>query len=370
MKVLHVLNELKFSGAEVMYVAAAPIFQKNNCDLYVLNTSILLGEYASQFENAGYKVLHMPIPDSMMKQVRMRNEIIDFLKKGEYDVIHVHRAQLAWIFAYCCNKLCIPCVYTYHSVFGYRWQSYIIRFLQRYCQRRLWKLRQTSISDSVYNFEKKVFCNPTTLIYNWWDNNNFYPMQFIEEKNSFRKALGIPSDSMVLISVGSCRPLKRHKDVILAFSEILKERPKSFYIHVGDGELNEEEKQLVNSLGLERKVLFAGNQNNVRKYLIASDIYTMTSTAEGISLTTIEAMACNIPCVLYNVPGLCDFNSELQTSILIPEDYHTLAKNVIELYDNYELKSELIQNAYNYVYKKFSMEKNVKCFLELYTKNI
>lgn len=368
MKVLHVLNELKFSGAEVMYVAAAPIFIANGCELHVLNSSLELGEYAKQFEDVGYKVYHMPLPNSLIKQVRMRDEICNFIKNGNYDVVHVHRAQLAWIFAYCCHKLAVPCVYTYHSVFGYRWQSYIVRFLQRYSQRHFWKLRQTSISDSVYNFERKIFFNPTKLIYNWWNHNKFYPLQSEIEKSEIRKDLGIPIDSMVLISVGSCRALKRHKDVIHAFSEIVKSRPNSFYIHVGDGELNAEEKRLVSSLGLNEKVLFAGNQNDVRKYLVASDIYTMTSTAEGISLTTIEAMACGIPCVLYNVPGLCDFNSVIQTSILIPENYLDLSSNVIALYDNSLLREKLKKNALNYIFQKFSMEKNVKSFLELYNR--
>lgn len=49
MKVIHFLYELKFSGAEIMYVDAAPIFQKFGCELTVVNTAPQLGEYASSF---------------------------------------------------------------------------------------------------------------------------------------------------------------------------------------------------------------------------------------------------------------------------------------------------------------------------------
>lgn len=56
MKVLHILHELKFSGAEIMYVDAASIFQKLGCDLSIVNTANHLGEYAPYFEKAGYKV--------------------------------------------------------------------------------------------------------------------------------------------------------------------------------------------------------------------------------------------------------------------------------------------------------------------------
>ena len=37
MKILHVLYELKFSGAEIMYVDAADEFRSLGCELYVIN---------------------------------------------------------------------------------------------------------------------------------------------------------------------------------------------------------------------------------------------------------------------------------------------------------------------------------------------
>ena len=92
----------------------------------------------------------------------------------------------------------------------------------------------------------------------------------------------------------------------------------------------------------------------------------MPSIFEGISLTTIEAMACLIPSVLYNVPGLCDFNQEKECSELIAEDYHILAKTVIELFRNKERQQELIKNAKEFVDKKFYMKTNVKKIFELY----
>ena len=58
MRVLHILDELKFSGAEIMYVAAAKLFQDLGCELYVVNTANHLGEYTPFFKEAGYTVLH------------------------------------------------------------------------------------------------------------------------------------------------------------------------------------------------------------------------------------------------------------------------------------------------------------------------
>ena len=67
----------------------------------------------------------------------------------------------------------------------------------------------------------------------------------------------------------------------------------------------------------------------LEKYLIASDIYLMPSMHEGIPITTIECLACGIPTILYDVPGLHDFNQEEECSILIKEDYHFIGANSI-----------------------------------------
>lgn len=40
MRVLHIFNEIKYSGAEIMYADAAPIFTAKGCTLFALETSL------------------------------------------------------------------------------------------------------------------------------------------------------------------------------------------------------------------------------------------------------------------------------------------------------------------------------------------
>ena len=94
----------------------------------------------------------------------------------------------------------------------------------------------------------------------------------------------------------------------------------------------------------------------------------MPSKHEGIPITTIEALGSMIPSILYNVPGLRDFNKEKECSELIKEDYLILAKTIIELYRNKERQQYLIQNAKEFVDRNFYMETNVKRIFELYKK--
>lgn len=367
MKILHVLNELKFSGAEIMYVDTAPIFKQLGAELYVWNTSLNMGEFAPFFERAGYTSCEKYIPSSFFKQWKMRKEIIKALKDGAFDAVHVHRSDIAFLMAYCTHQLGIPCVYTYHNVFGYKWYTYLWHLIKRKIQTKVWNLRQTTISDSVYNHELKIYHNSTKKIYNWWGCNRFFPA-CNDEKLAVRNQIDISSDAFVLVSVGGCSKIKRHSHIIKALPKIIDRYPNVIYLHLGNGNTHKDEEKLAKELGVYEHIRFCGNQTDVRKYLIASDIYIMPSIYEGISITTIEAMACHIPCVLYDVPGLKDFNHTEETAVIIPENYQMLADSVISLYEDNEKQQRLICNAHKHIFDRYYMENNARKIFDLYKK--
>lgn len=368
MKVIHFLHELKFSGAEIMYVDAAPVFQKLECKLSVVNTSTRLGEYAPFFENSGYKVFHFPYPKNILKRWGYYKKIIVFLRKEKFDVVHIHSSALKWGLSYCAWRAGCKPIYTFHNVFKSRWYSYLYHWWLRWSAKHIFGCIFQTISDSVYENEKIYYHNDTVKIYNWYGCKRFYPAKS-GEKQEIRAKFNIPQDALVIISVGSCSPIKRHTDMIKALYDIVKENPNTIYLHLGEGVSLQEEKELVKNLGLSNNVYFCGNRKDVRQYLIASDIYVMPSKHEGIPITTIEAMASKIPCILYNVPGLKDFNKEEECSDLIEENYKTLAERILKLHKDKVRQKFLIDNAKNFVDKNFFLETNVKKIFELYNKS-
>lgn len=368
MKVLHILNELKFSGAEIMYVDAAPIFQEIGCDLSVLATANEVGEYAPYFERSGYQVYHYPMPSlkKYVNRIKFYIQIIKLLKKEKFNVVHIHSSKARLGFAFCAWRSNIRSVYTFHNVFASRFISYPYHLLQRLTAKYLFKCKFQTISESVYQNELKVYHNDTIKVNNWYDNSRYFPAVG-DEKNNFRKELGISNSTLVLISVGGCSSVKRHTDIIEALSLILEKIPDCIYLHLGTGCSEVEEKLLANKKGIQDKIRFLGNQENVRKYLIVSDIYLMTSQFEGISLTTIEAMACSIPAILYNVPGLRDFNKGGVNSILIPEDFKVLANAIVEMVANPKGTETMINNAKVSVEQLYNMRTNATEIYKLYS---
>ena len=367
MKVIHILHSLKFSGAEIMYVDAAPFFQEKGCELTVMATANNLGEFAINFENSGYNVLHesMPPLTQYFKRLLYYKKIIKLFKKNKFDIVHIHASKAMWGFSFCAWISNSKSVYTFHSVFPTHLYSFPYHLLLRWSAKYLLCCKFQTISDTVSDHESKLYYNKTKKIYNWYGNKRYFAAP-LEEKNSMRSKLGIAIDDLVVISVGGCNEGKRHTDIIKALPLVLNKIPNTFYLHLGNGDTESEEKELAKSLGISENIIFCNNQQDVRKYLIASDIYLMTSKFEGISITTIEAMACGIPTILYNVPGLRDFNLEGENSLLIKEDYLLLANSIIDLFANKSLMTNLAINAKIFVNKKFNLEQNASMIYDLY----
>lgn len=367
MKILHILHELKFSGAEIMYVDAASLFQEKGCELTVMATAKELGEYAINFEKAGYSILHLPMPvlKKYLKRIAFYRKVIDVLKSGKFEVVHIHSSGAMWGFALCAVLTKTKSVYTFHNVFPTHFYTYPYHVLLRWSAKYIFKCKFQTISDSVFNHEANLYQNTTSKIYNWYGNKRYFPAT-LEEKSNVRKELGIDPNALVLISVGGCSTVKRHSDILKALPLVLEKIPNTIYLHLGKGETEQHEKNLALSLGIEEKVWFCNNQQDVRKYLVASDIYLMPSKFEGISLTTIEAMACNIPAVLYDVPGLRDFNKDGVNSILIPENFKALATAIVEMVANPNGTEIMINNAKSSVDKLYNMQTNATEIYKLY----
>ncbi|WP_198012029.1 glycosyltransferase family 4 protein [Gillisia sp. CAL575] len=367
MKVLHILHELKYSGAEIMYVDAAPVFKSLGYDLSVVATAKNLGEFSPKFRAAGYTVYHKTIPKkkAVIQRLGYYSKFINFIKREQYEVIHNHSSATYWGMALCARLAGIKCVHTFHNVFPTSWYSRWYHIWMRWTAKNLFNCTFQTISDSVYQNEHEIFLNNTTLVNNWYGNNRFYPAAQ-GEKEVIRKELNIDTDALVLISVGGCSHIKRHSDIIKALPRIIEKYPNTIYFHLGEGDTLSGEEKLAKDLKVAKYIRFKGNQKNVRKFLISSDIYLMTSKFEGISLTTIEAMACKIPAVLYDVPGLRDFNSTQQNAVLIKADISELVQSINKLYNDNLLKEDIISKAKFFVDEKYNMEKNARSIAKLY----
>ena len=367
MKILHIFNEIKFSGAEIMYASAAPLFQKEGFELMAFSTGQQLGEYASEFEDKEIKTYHKKIHSYpfTIQGVRYYINLYKFFKKEKVDILHVHRNDLYFVavVAWLAN---IKCIKTQHNKFRNRWFTWLIAVLRRLIIRKVFNTTFQTISESVFNNELNYYKNPSVHINNWYDNKKFYPAKDDSEKQDLRLKLDIQVDAYVIISTGGCSEIKNHHDIIKAIALIDDQIQNLCYLHLGSGHTEKEEKELAKELNVFNSIKFLGNRKEVRDYLIASDVYVMPSKFEGLGNAALEAMACKVPTILFDVPGLRNLIDDNNNGLLIEPKVNELSNKLLYYYQNPQTAKARAKHAFVFANNKFSMEENVRKMLDLY----
>ncbi|GBL45102.1 glycosyltransferase [Sulfuriferula multivorans] len=305
MKVLHVLNELRPSGAEIMLRIAAPLFRENGVECELLATGETVGPYAPVLEAAGYRIHHIPFarsPAFFMAVAR-------FAKRSGFDLVHMHseRGFIGYVLAARMAGL-RRLVRTVHNNFNFGGWLRMRRGFERRLAERL-GVRFIAIAPGVEQTERRLYGTSPLLIPNWFDSAHFHPVT-PEERAAARAAFGVRPDEYALVSVGNCSVVKNHTALIEALARCT-EFPWR-YLHIGLEEPGAPERVLAERLGIADRIRFIGAVDDVRPVLHAAELYVMPSQFEGLGIATLEAFAVGLPALLTEVPGLVDFRQYLE----------------------------------------------------------
>ena len=119
-----------------------------------------------------------------------------------------------------------------------------------------------------------------------------------EVRQNIRKELNISDDCILFGNVGRFTNQKNHTFLIDIFNEIHKLNANTKLILIGIGEKEEEIKQKVKDLEIEKDVIFAGFRKNVNEFMSVMDAFLMPSLYEGLPVVGVEAQAAGLPCFM------------------------------------------------------------------------
>ncbi len=371
-KVAHIFNEINFSGAEVMYAQAVPLFQEQGFDLIAISTGKNIGNYIEQFQRANFTIYHKPLIQlrvmTLLHFIAYFINFYWFLRAEKIDVLHIHRSAHFWFFALCGYLGGLRLIFTVHNNFKNRKITWIKAYLERLSARKIFKMIFQSIGTSVHDNELNYYRNRTVKVNNWFDSSKFFPAKDDSEKKHARELLNITESEFVIVSTGSCSHVKNHSDIIRSLA-ILLSHFSCTYLHLGTGIVEQEEIDLAHTLGVEKKIYFVGNTDQVRQYLIASDVFVMPSKYEGLGNAAIEAMACKLPVVLYDVPGLKDLINTNDNGFLIAPNHEELAKALLVLQNDLSLRKKMGDSGCKFINSYFSIKDSVAQIADLYKSN-
>jgi len=122
-----------------------------------------------------------------------------------------------------------------------------------------------------------------------------------EERRRVRKRLGFTDADMVVGFSGRLDPVKNFDLLLQIFSSCVHTHPQVRLLLVGDGPERPRIEAWCQAHGLQRSVVFAGQQDNVLPFLRAMDVFLLTSLREQMPMTILEAMAVEVPVIATHV---------------------------------------------------------------------
>ena len=144
------------------------------------------------------------------------------------------------------------------------------------------------------------------------------------DRGEARRALGLPADAKVLVSVGGLVERKGFHRVIDVLPALIERFPDLRYVIVGgpsaEGDNGPALRAQVRSLGLENHVLFTGpmRAEKVHVPLSAADVFVLATANEGWANVFLEAMACGLAVVTTAVGGNAEVVSSPDLGTIVP----------------------------------------------------
>jgi glycosyltransferase involved in cell wall biosynthesis len=168
--------------------------------------------------------------------------------------------------------------------------------------------------------------------------NNISPFKI--EKKKYRqnilKEFSLKRDSFIITTTGLFIKRKNLLCLLKAFAKT--KSTKAVLILIGDGPLFNWLQGQSKKLGVMDKVIFAGWRQDVLEILPGCDLFIFPSFLEGLSNSILEAMTCNLPCLVSDISENREIisNTELHFPVDQPDILSKKINEVLQSQDKLE----------------------------------
>jgi glycosyltransferase involved in cell wall biosynthesis len=147
-----------------------------------------------------------------------------------------------------------------------------------------------------------------------------------------RRALGVPGDAFLVGWIGRMTAVKNTDEVIEALRRLRDRDVDAWLCMVGDGPDRDRLERLASQLGVVRRCLFPGYQDDVGRFYAAFDALVLPSVNEGTPVSAIESLAAERPVVATRVGGVPDVVADGEDGFLVePGSTDALADRIERL---------------------------------------
>lgn len=294
---------------------------------------------------------------------RTLREMARWVRSENVDLIHCHLPDQNFHGSLVGRMTGRPVVATYHGALNVsRTRSAIkMRAVRRFASATVAVSR--SLAESLYTAgfaRQRVVC-----IYNGVDTERFA----VAPSGRLRGELHCANGTKLVGMVANLRRDKGYEYFVRSARQVADREPHSHFVAVGEGSVQDLERlqNLVRELGLTSRFSFLGFRPNVPELLSDLDVFVLSSTSEGFSLATVEAMAAARPVVVTRSGGPEELIEHGRTGFLVPPgDAESMTSRVCEVLASPSLAEKLGRNARRSVEQRFSLQRMLAEYENLY----
>jgi glycosyltransferase involved in cell wall biosynthesis len=179
---------------------------------------------------------------------------------------------------------------------------------------------------------------------------------------------GVQREPDLVVTVANYRPVKRLDILLDALARLTRHGRRLRAQLVGVGQLREQLESHIDTAGLRSHVELCGPlpADAVRQLLSRAAVFVLPSTWEGMPVSVMEAMACGVPIVGTNVPGIRDLVVHGTTGFLVEPTPDALASAIGRILDDPALGAALGSAGTKRVCREFTVERMASQYEDLY----
>ncbi len=373
MKILYIITKLELGGAQKICLKLAEAFSKEH-DVHVMaGAGGLLNDEAKKMLGDRFVINpYMGREISPFDDVRALKFIRSYIQEHSVDIVHTHSSKAGILGRYAAYKEKVQKVF--HTIHGFAFNDYrntlvneIYKATERWAARFATKLVAVTAEDIAIglkcNIGKK---DQYALIRAAADIDHF--TEFSCDIAEVKRSLSIPVAAKVVTQIACFKKQKNPVDFIKLAQVLISGRKKDIYfILIGDGVLRKPVEDAISRFGVAENIRLLGWQADVRPYLAASDVITLTSLWEGLPITIVEAFAMRKPVVVTAVNGNKEIVKDGKNGYLYtPGDIPAAARRITDLIEDERLKVQLGESGFNDVAVEFSYGEMIKKTAKMY----
>lgn len=317
------------------------------------------GYFNKEIESLGGNIYYLPA-FRMYNYFSYRKAARKFFKEHkEFVAVHGHMTSTAAIYLKVAKKEGVPLTIAHARSAGV--DKGLKGKLTKILRKNLYKNCDVMLScsdlaaESVFG-KKRYDAGQVVVVPNAVDIEAF--SKDVKVRDEIRAKYGIGKGTLIG-HVGRFHYAKNHEFALSVFKEYLKLDGEAKFMLVGDGPTLENMRLLASELGLEKNVIFTGNQNPVEAFYQAFDLFLFPSRYEGMPGTIVEAQAAGIPCLISDTITRQVGASDLVEFKSLTDSYEEWAKKL-------QLMKHKDYNGVNLLGTNFDVNTQVTKYLKFY----